>query len=49
LLGRGGAFAAILEVFPDFFCLVGFDRAGVGLSRHADCFERVQNWPALDF
>jgi hypothetical protein len=21
----------------------------MGLSGHADCFERVQDWPALDF
>jgi len=33
----------------DPFGLVGFDGAGVGLSGHADCFERVQDWPALDF
>jgi hypothetical protein len=46
---RGAAFAAVLEVFPDSFGLVGFDGAGMGLSCHADCFERVQDWPALDF
>jgi hypothetical protein len=45
----GAASAAVLEVLPDPFGLVGFDRAGVGLSGHADCFERVQNWPALYF
>jgi hypothetical protein len=49
LPGRGAAFAAVLEVFSDLFGLVGFDGTGVGLSRHADCFERVQNWPALYF
>ena len=49
LPARRAAFAAVLEVLPDPFGLVGFDGAGVGLSRHADCFERVQNWPALYF
>jgi hypothetical protein len=49
LPGCGAASAAVLEVLPDLFGLVGFDRTGVGLSRHADCFERVQNWPALYF
>jgi hypothetical protein len=43
------ALAAVLEVVPDPFGLVGFDGAGMGLSGHADCFERVQDWPALDF
>ena len=45
----GAASAAVPEVLPDPFGLVGFDGAGVGLSGHADCFERVQDWPALDF
>ena len=48
-LARSAALAAVLEVLPDLFGLVGFDGAGVGLSGHADCFERVQDWPALDF
>ena len=47
--GRGAALAAVFEVVPDPLGLVGFDGAGVGLSGHADCFERVQDWPALDF
>jgi hypothetical protein len=41
--------AAVLEVLPDPFGLVGFDGAGMGLSGHADCFKRVQDWPALYF
>ncbi len=49
LPGRSAALAAVLEVLPDLFGLVGFDGTGVGLSGHADCFERVQDWPALDF
>jgi hypothetical protein len=48
-LSRSAALAAVLEVLPDPFGLVGFDGAGMGLSGHADCFERVQNWPALHF
>jgi hypothetical protein len=47
--GRGAALAAVFEVLPDPFGLVGFDGAGVGLSSHADCFERVQDRPAFDF
>jgi hypothetical protein len=49
LSGRSTALAAVLEVVPDPFGLVGFDGAGMGLSGNADCFERIQNWPALDF
>ena len=45
----GAASAAVPEILPDPFGLVGLDGAGVGLSGHADCFERVQDWPALDF
>jgi hypothetical protein len=41
--------AAVLEVLPDPLGLVVFDGAGVGLSGHANCFKRVQNWPALYF
>src|SRR5271170_5997957 len=43
------ASSAVFEVFPDLFGLIGFNGAGMGLSRHADCFERVQNRPALYF
>jgi hypothetical protein len=46
---RRAALAAILEILPDPFGLVGFDGAGVGLSGYADCFERIQNRPAFDF
>jgi hypothetical protein len=46
---RGAALAAVLEVLPDPFGLIVFNRAGMGLSSHANCFERVQNWPALYF
>jgi hypothetical protein len=49
LPGSRAASAAVLEVLPDPFGLVGFDGTGVGLSGHADCFERVQDWPALYF
>jgi hypothetical protein len=48
-LGRSAALAAVFEVLPDPFGLVGFDGAGMGLSGHADCFERVQDWPAFHF
>jgi hypothetical protein len=47
--GRCATLAAILEVLPDPFGLVGFDGAGMGLPGYADCFQRIQNWPALDF
>jgi hypothetical protein len=47
--GRSAASAAVPEVLPDPFGLVGFDGAGMGLSRHADCFKRIQNRPAFDF
>lgn len=46
---RTAAAAAVLEILPDPLGLVGFDRTGVRLSRHADCFERIQNRPAFDF
>jgi hypothetical protein len=49
LFGRRAASAAVLEVFPDLFGLVGFDGAGMGLSGYADCFQCVQNWPAFYF
>jgi hypothetical protein len=49
LSGRGAASAAVFEVVPDPFGLVGFDGAGMGLSGYADGFEGVQDWPALDF
>jgi hypothetical protein len=45
----GAASATVLEIVPDLFGLVGFDGTGVGLSSHANCFERVQDWPALYF
>jgi hypothetical protein len=47
--GRGAAFAAVLEVLPDPFGLVGFDGTGVGLSGDSDCFECVQDRPAFYF
>jgi hypothetical protein len=49
LFGRRAAFAAIFKVVPDPFGLVGFDGAGVGLPGYADCFERIEDWPAFDF
>ena len=41
--------SAVFEVVPNSFGLIGFNRAGVGLSRYANRFERVQNRPALYF
>ncbi len=48
-LARRTALAAVFEVLPDPFGLVGFDGAGVRLPSYADCFQRIQNRPALDF
>ncbi len=41
--------AVSAEVLAYLLCLVGLDGAGVGLSGHANCFECVQNGPALYF
>ncbi len=53
LVSAAGLDAVLLlppfEVLADLLCLVGLDGAGVGLSGYADCFERIQNRPALDF
>jgi hypothetical protein len=46
---RTAASSAVFEVIPNSFGLIGFNRAGVGLSRHTNRFERVQNRPALYF
>jgi hypothetical protein len=46
---RTAASSAVFEVIPNSFGLIGFNRAGVSLSRHANRFERVQNRPALYF
>jgi hypothetical protein len=46
---RTAASSAVFEVIPNSFGLIGFNRAGVGLSRHANRFERVQDRPALYF
>ncbi len=49
LTPRTAAPAAILEILPNPLGLVGFDRTGVGLPRHANRFKRIQNRPALHF
>jgi hypothetical protein len=49
LTASATASSTVLEIFPDLLGLVGFNRTGVGLSGHANRFERVQNWPALYF
>jgi hypothetical protein len=47
--GRAAATAAAAEVGTYPVSLIGVDGTGVGLSRDAEGFERIQNRPALDF
>jgi hypothetical protein len=47
--GRAAAAVATAEVGAHPVSLIGVDGTGVGLSRDAEGFERIQNWPALDF
>ena len=47
--GRAAAAASAAEVGTHPVGLIGVDGTGVGLSRDAEGFERIQNRPALDF
>jgi hypothetical protein len=47
--GSAAAAAAAAEVGTYPVGLIGVDGTGVGLSRDAEGFERIQNRPALDF